>query len=72
MNSDDTTDAPQRIRREIELLRQQLDDALKNATYFGMTAAEAKTYDERRQRLTALVERLRECKTSAEEPEPIA
>jgi hypothetical protein len=66
-----SVDTIQGIRQEIENLRQELSDALKTATYVGMTAEEAKTYDERRQRLTALVERLREldCK---EEAEPIA
>jgi hypothetical protein len=37
-----------------------------------MTADEAKTYDARRQRLTSLVEQLREMMPCKEEPEPIA
>jgi uncharacterized coiled-coil protein SlyX len=41
------------------------------ATYVGMTAEEAKTYDARRQRLTALIERLRELDGKAQ-AEPIA
>jgi hypothetical protein len=66
-----SVDTIQGIRQEIENLRQELTDALERATYVGMTAQEAKIYDARRQRLTALIERLREldCK---EEAEPIA
>jgi hypothetical protein len=59
------------IRREIETLRQELSNALMTATYVGMTAEEAKTYDARRQRLTALIERLRELDGKGQ-AEPIA
>lgn len=60
------------IRQEIDALKQQLDDALKTATFVGMTLDEAKTYDALRQRLTFLIEQLREIKPCKEEPEPIA
>jgi hypothetical protein len=74
MHSYDTpkfVDTIQGIRREIENLRQELSNALMTATYVGMTAEEAKTYDARRQRLTALIERLRELDGKAQ-AEPIA
>jgi hypothetical protein len=75
MNSYDyssSVDGTTGIRQEIDALKQQLDDALKTATFVGMTADEAKTYDARRQRLTSLVEQLREMMPCKEEPEPIA
>ena len=62
MNSYDTSnsvDALQRIRQEIERLTDEQSEALKTATYGGMTAAEAQTYDARRRRITELIERLR-------------
>jgi hypothetical protein len=64
MNSYDTSnsvDALQRMRQEIERLTTEQSEALKTATYLGMTAAEAQTYDARRKRITELVERLRLC-----------
>jgi hypothetical protein len=64
-------DTIQCILREIETLRQVLSNALMTATYVGMTAEEAKTYDARRQRLTALIERLRELDGKGQ-AEPIA
>jgi hypothetical protein len=74
MNSYDTSnsvDMVERIRREIETLRKELSDALKTATFVGMTAEEAKAYDARRKQLTALVEQLSATKHATEEPEPI-
>ena len=62
MSSYDTSnsvDALQRIRQEIESLTSEQSEALKTATYVGMTKAEAQTYDARRKRITELVERLR-------------
>ena len=49
------------MRQEIERLTTEQSEALKTATYLGMTAAEAQTYDARRKRITELVERLRLC-----------
>jgi hypothetical protein len=75
MNSYDysnSVDGTTGIRQEIDNLKQQLDDALKNATFVGMTPDEAKTYDARRQRLTFLTEQLRQMQPCKEEPEPIA
>lgn len=62
MNSYDTpnsVDAVQKIRQQIERLTDEQSEALKTATYLGMTAAEAQTYDARRRQITELVERLR-------------
>ena len=49
----------QRLRNEIENLTHEQNEALKTATFVGMTAAEAKIYDARRRRITELVEKLR-------------
>ena len=62
MNSHDTldsVDALQGIRNEIERLTQEQNEALKTATFVGMTSAEAKDYDARRRRITELVQQLR-------------
>lgn len=62
MNSSEipnSVDALQRIKHEIERLTSQQSEALKTATFVGMTAAEAETYDARRTRISELVERLR-------------
>lgn len=69
MNSYDTpdsVDAVQCIRQEIEKLNQEQSEALKTATFVGMTASEAKIYDARRQRITELVEQLRVLRGSRE------
>ena len=49
----------QRLRNEIENLTHEQNEALKTATFVGMTAVEAKIYDARRRRITELVEKLR-------------
>ena len=62
MTSYDTSasiDPVQHLRDEIEKLTQEQSEALKTATFVGMTAAEAKIYDARRRRITELVEKLR-------------
>jgi hypothetical protein len=62
MNSCDTPntlDAIHRVKQEIDRLGEQQSEALKNATYVGMTAEEARQYDARRQQITKLVEELR-------------
>jgi hypothetical protein len=67
MTSYDTAhsvEAVQRLRQEIEKLTQEQNEALKTATFVGMTAAEAKIYDARRQRITELVEQLRVLRNS--------
>ena len=47
--------AVQRLRREILRLSEEHADASKSATYLGMTAAQGKTYDDRRKRIMQLV-----------------
>ena len=63
MNSQDispnTVEAIHRIKQEIDKLSEQQSEALKTATYVGMTAEEARQYDGRRQQITKLVEELR-------------
>jgi uncharacterized coiled-coil protein SlyX len=61
-----SADALAQLRRETEALREELSEALTRATYLGMTAEEATTYDTARERLTALLERLRELQSSRE------
>ena len=67
MNSYDTpdsVDAALCLRQEIEKLTQEQSEALKTATFVGMTAEEAKIYDARRRRITELVEQLRALQNS--------
>jgi hypothetical protein len=53
-----TVDAVQRLKEEIERLTEEQTEALKAASFGGMTAAEAKQYDERRKTITRLVQEL--------------
>jgi hypothetical protein len=46
------------LKAEIDLLTSQQTDALKMATFLGMTPEEAKDYDDRRSRITQLVKQL--------------
>jgi hypothetical protein len=52
-------DVFQRIKQEIERLTREQSEALKSATFVGMTPNEAKEYDDRRKKITCLVEELR-------------
>jgi hypothetical protein len=54
----DTLSAIHRIKQEIDAMTAQQIDALKLATYLGMTPEEAQEYDERRKQITALVKEL--------------
>jgi hypothetical protein len=45
------------LKQEIERLRQEQVDALKSATYLGMTAEQAHACDERRKNITRLIQR---------------
>jgi len=47
-----------RLKEEIDRLNQQQSQALKTATYLGMTPDEAQEYDQRRTRITELVMQL--------------
>ena len=58
-NSINTVETIHRIKQEIDKLSEQQSEALKTATYVGMTAEEAREYDARRQQITKLVEELR-------------
>lgn len=61
----DQVDAVRRIKQEIERLTEQQREALKTATYVGMSAEEARHYDALRQRITALFEELRNLETAS-------
>lgn len=67
MNCFDTSDsvgAVQRLKQEIEKLTQEQREALKTATFVGMTPQQAQHYDARRQRITALFEQLKGLESS--------
>jgi hypothetical protein len=58
-SSINTLEAIHRIKQEIDTLSEQQSEALKTATYVGMTAEQAREYDARRQQITNLLEELR-------------
>lgn len=58
-SSPDTVQTIHQLKQEIERLGQQQSEALKTATYVGMTPEEARQYDTRRQKITKLVEELK-------------
>jgi hypothetical protein len=58
----DTLTLLHQLKQQIDELAEQQMDALKMATYVGMTPEEAKEYDQRREKITALVEELSELK----------
>lgn len=51
-------DAILRLKEEINRLTEQQTEALKMATFLGMTTAEAEAYDARRVQITQLVRKL--------------
>jgi SMC interacting uncharacterized protein involved in chromosome segregation len=53
-----TAEAIKRIKEEIETLRQQQSEALKQATYVGVSRAEAKEQENRRAKISKLLEKL--------------
>ena len=53
--SSDVNNTIQRIKSEIETLKQQQAEALKAATYLGLTPTEAKVQEDRRAKITQLV-----------------
>jgi hypothetical protein len=55
----DTGTAVHRLKHEIDRLAEQQGEALKMATFFGMTAHEAKKYDALRDHISRLVRELR-------------
>jgi hypothetical protein len=54
----DTLATIHRIKEEIDRLSEQQKEALKTATFVGMTHDEAKDYDSRRARITELIHEL--------------
>lgn len=54
----DTVSAVHQLKQEIDKLTEEQHKALQLAIYVGMTPDEAKEYDERRQRITRLVQEL--------------
>lgn len=54
----------QQLKAEIERLSDEQSTALKTATFVGMTPDEAKEYDERRKKITRLMEELRILKSA--------
>ena len=59
-HSSDTVALVHHIKQQIDALTEQQAEALKQATYIGMTPDEAEEYDGRRKKITALVEELSE------------
>ena len=53
-----TTETVHKIKQEIDRLTELQSEALKNATFVGMTPDEAKEYDNRRTQILNLVHRL--------------
>ena len=58
MSADNSPEAVHRLKQEIDRLKEVQSDALKSATYLGMTFDQARAYDERRNRITRLVQEL--------------
>jgi len=55
---DDTVAAVNRVKEEIDRLTEQQSQALKHATFVGMTPEEAQEYDNRRSQITTLLQQL--------------
>jgi hypothetical protein len=53
-----TTATVHKIKERIDLLTEQQGQALKSATYLGMTPEEAQDYDQRRAEILKLVQQL--------------
>jgi hypothetical protein len=53
-----TTETVHKLKQDIDRLTELQAAALKSATYLGMTPDEAKEYDQRREEILKLVERL--------------
>ena len=54
-----TVEAIHRLKEEIDRLTEQQSEALRTATYLGMTTDEAKEYEERKQRILEYVQDLK-------------
>ena len=53
-----TVEAVHRVKQEIDSLTEQQAEALQRTIYVGMTPAETKVYDEKRQLITELIQQL--------------
>ncbi len=69
MDSSDISSALNLIKEEIDKLYAEQNAALKSAAYLGMTPAIAKQYDERRLRITALMQNMMDLQSAAEPTE---
>ena len=58
LNPSDTVSAVHQLKQDIDTLTEKQAQALRMAVYVGMTPDEASEYDERRQRITQLVQEL--------------
>jgi hypothetical protein len=54
----ETAEAIHRLKEEIDKLTEQQTNALKTATYLGMTTDEAKEYEQRREKILEYVKDL--------------
>ena len=54
----DTVSTVHKLKQQVDTLTEQQMEALKQATYLGMTSDEAKEYDQRRKRITKMVQEL--------------
>lgn len=54
----DTVSAVHRLKQEIDRLTQEHAKALKDAVYIGMTQEQAQVYDQRRKKITELIQKL--------------
>lgn len=57
-SSSEVNNTIQRIKSEIETLKQQQAEALKAATFLGLSRAEAKAQEDRRAKITQLMREL--------------
>ena len=55
----ETAEVIHRLKEEIDKLTEQQADALKTATYLGMTTDEAKEYEQRREKILEFVKDLK-------------
>jgi hypothetical protein len=59
LSADSTTEFVHQIKQEIDRLAEEQSAALKSAIYLGMSTEHAKAYEQRRNRITKLMEKLR-------------
>jgi len=55
----ETAETIHRLKEEIDKLTEQQTEALKTATYLGMTTDEAKEYEQRREKILGYVDDLK-------------